>query len=123
MALGARLDELFQSSFNHLLKKLSCSSRREKHLRAIGVRPLVGCFFALRVHGWGPPFLGWGPPSKDTGRFLFEHLEMPLDGHLHVRVSSWSRPFPTLYGRHPQSCRVCYTQRSEDLEDDRKLTA
>jgi hypothetical protein len=83
MALGARLDELFQSGFDRLLKKLSCSSGREKHLRAIGVRPLGGCSFALRVHGWGPP-------SKDTGRFLFEHLEMPLDGHLHVRVSSWS---------------------------------
>jgi len=52
MALGARLDELFQPGFDHLLKKLSCSSGREKHLRAIGVRPLVGCFFALRVHGW-----------------------------------------------------------------------
>jgi len=51
MALGARLDELFQSGFDHLLKKLSCSSGREKHLRAIGVRALVGCFFALRVHG------------------------------------------------------------------------
>lgn len=58
MALGARLDELFQSGFGHLLKKLSCSSGREKRLRAIGVRRLVGCFFALRVHGWGPPFLG-----------------------------------------------------------------
>jgi len=29
MALGARLDELFQSGFDHLLKKLSCSSGRE----------------------------------------------------------------------------------------------
>jgi hypothetical protein len=70
MALGARLDELFQSGFDRLLKKLSCSSGREKHLRAIGVRPLVGCFFALRVHGWGPPFFGWVRNTQEPGKSL-----------------------------------------------------
>jgi len=51
MALAARLDELFQSGFDHLLKKLSCSGGREKHLRAIGVRPLVG-YLHVRVSSW-----------------------------------------------------------------------
>jgi len=33
---------------------------------------------------------------------------------------SLSQSFPTQYGCHPRSCSVYYSQRSEDLEDDRR---
>jgi hypothetical protein len=59
MALRARLDELFQPGFDHLLKKLSCSSGRERSISGqwVFVR-LLAALSLFEYTGGVHPFLG-----------------------------------------------------------------
>lgn len=71
MALGARLDELFQSGFDHLLKKLSCSSGREREASP-GNRCSSACWLLFRSSSTrvGSTLFGWVRNTQEPGKSL-----------------------------------------------------